>query len=99
MAAYTYINQTTKGQTQFIGLFKAFDGALEMVNINAIVKITEGTDYSYKGVAKDEPPLSKYVIDVHFDDGKMTTYNGQIKDVAGALGIQLNDHKGFHHVT
>ena len=99
MAAYTYINQTTKSQTQFIGLFKAFDGALEMVNINAIVRIIESTAYRYQGVADDEPAIAKSVIHVYFNDGKMTTYNGQIKDVAGALGIQLNDHKGFHHVT
>ena len=99
MAAYAYRTKTGGNQTQFIGLFKAFDGALEMVNINAIVKITEGTDYSYKGVAKDEPATCKCVINVHFNDGKMTTYNGEIKDVAGALGIQLHDHKGFHHDT
>ena len=62
-----------------------------MIKINAIVRIIESTEYRYQGVADDEPAIAKSVIDVLFNDGKRGTYDGEISEVAGALGIHLKN--------
>jgi len=91
MAAYAYRSKSGLQETQFIALRTAIGGALEMIKINAIVRITESTEYSYHGMADDEPAIGKCVLNVHFNDGKCGTYDGEIADVASALGIQLFD--------
>ena len=91
MAAYAYRSKSGLQETQFIGLRTVIGGALEMVNLNAIVRILESTECSYHGVADDEPAICRCVITVLFNDGKRGTYDGEIADVASALGIQLFD--------
>ena len=91
MAAYAYRSKSGLQETQFIALRTAIGGTLEMIKINAIVRIIESTEYSYHGVADDEPAIAKSLINVLFNDGKRGTYDGEIADVASALGIQLFD--------
>jgi len=91
MTVHAYKTKTGENQTQFIGLRTVIGGALEMVNLNAIVRILESTECSYHGVADDEPAICRCVITVLFNDGKRGTYDGEIADVASALGIQLFD--------
>jgi hypothetical protein len=43
MAAYAYRSKSGLQETQFIGLRTAIGGALEMIKINAIVRIIEST--------------------------------------------------------
>ena len=91
MTVHAYRSKTGAKETQFIGLRTVIGGALEMVNLNAIVRILESTECSYHGVADDEPAICRCVITVLFNDGKRGTYDGEILEVAGALGIHLKN--------